>query len=71
MIEIFHFKKGAQIIKLNTTLTNLNVQGNLMCHCRRDKNRGKPLDWLSTTPGRHIGEWQYSSTILDVSTRQR
>jgi hypothetical protein len=41
MIEIFHFKVGATIIKLNATVTNLNVQGNLMCHCRRENNMGK------------------------------
>jgi hypothetical protein len=41
MIEILHFKTGAKIIKLNATVTNLNVQGNLMCHCGRDKNMEK------------------------------
>jgi hypothetical protein len=41
MIEALHFKNGAKIIKLNTTVTNLNVQGNLMCHCRRGKNMEK------------------------------
>jgi hypothetical protein len=41
VIEILHFKKGAKIIKLNAAVTNLSVQGNLMCHCRRDKNIGK------------------------------
>jgi hypothetical protein len=41
MIEVLHFKKRAKVIKLNTTVTNLNVQGNLMCHCGRDKNREK------------------------------
>jgi hypothetical protein len=38
MIEILNFKKGAKIVQLNATVTNLNVQGNLICHCRRDKN---------------------------------
>jgi hypothetical protein len=38
---MLHFKKGAKIIKLNTAVTNLNVQGNLMCHCGRDKNTEK------------------------------
>jgi hypothetical protein len=38
MIEILHFKKGAKIIKVNAAVTNLNVLGNSMCHCRRDKN---------------------------------
>jgi hypothetical protein len=32
MTEILHFKKGAKIIKLNASVTNLNVRGNLMCH---------------------------------------
>jgi hypothetical protein len=39
MIEILHFKKGEKITKLNVAVTNLNVQGNLMCHCGRDKTR--------------------------------
>jgi hypothetical protein len=41
MIEILHFKKGAKIIKLNTAVTNLNVRGNLMGLCGRDKNTEK------------------------------
>jgi hypothetical protein len=41
MIEILHFKKGAEIIKLNPAVTNLNMQGNLICHCGRDKNTEK------------------------------
>jgi hypothetical protein len=41
MIEILHFKKGAKIIKLNTTVTNLNVRENSMCHCGRQKNTEK------------------------------
>jgi hypothetical protein len=41
MIEILHFKKGAKTIKLNAAVTNLNVWGNLMCHCGRDKNTEK------------------------------
>jgi hypothetical protein len=47
MIEVFHFKNGAKIIKLNSAVTNLNVWGNLMCHCGRDKNTKEPLDWLN------------------------
>jgi hypothetical protein len=35
MIEILHFKRGAKIIKLNATVTNLSVWRNLMCHCGR------------------------------------
>jgi hypothetical protein len=38
MIEILHFNSGAKIIKSNAAVTNLNVRGNLMCHCERDKN---------------------------------
>jgi hypothetical protein len=38
MVEILNFKKGASIIKLNTAVTNLNVQGILLSHFRRDKN---------------------------------
>jgi hypothetical protein len=38
MVEILHFKKGATIIKLNATITNLNVQGILMSNFWRDKN---------------------------------
>jgi hypothetical protein len=38
MIEILHFIKEAKMIKSNAAVTNLNVQGNLMCHCGRDKN---------------------------------
>jgi hypothetical protein len=41
MIEILHFKKGAPNIKLNAAVTNLNVQGNLTCHCGIDKNMEK------------------------------
>jgi hypothetical protein len=41
MIETLHFKKGAKIIKLNAAVTNLNVRGNFMCHCGRDKNTEK------------------------------
>jgi hypothetical protein len=48
MIEILHFKVGEKIIKLNATVTNLNVWGNLLCHCGRDKNtKKKTLDWLT------------------------
>jgi hypothetical protein len=38
MIEILNFKKIPTIIKLNATVTNLNVCRILMPHCRRDKN---------------------------------
>jgi hypothetical protein len=38
MTEILIFKNGATIIKLNATVTNLNVWGILMPHCGRDKN---------------------------------
>jgi hypothetical protein len=41
MIEIFHFKVKARIIKLNAAVMNVNVQGNLMCHCRRENNMEK------------------------------
>jgi hypothetical protein len=41
VIEILHFKNAAKIIKLKAAMPNLNVQGNLMCHCRRDKNTEK------------------------------
>jgi hypothetical protein len=37
MVEISNFKKGATVIKLNTSVTNLNVLGILMPHCGRDK----------------------------------
>jgi hypothetical protein len=38
MIEILNFKEGATIIKLNASVTNLNIQGILMSHCKRVKN---------------------------------
>jgi hypothetical protein len=38
MVEILNLKNGATIIQLNSTVTNLNVWGILMSHCRRDKN---------------------------------
>jgi hypothetical protein len=38
MAEILYFKNGATIIKLNTTVTNLNFGRIFMSHCRRDKN---------------------------------
>jgi hypothetical protein len=42
MTEILHFKNGAKIIKLNATVTNLNVGGgNLMCHHGREKDTEK------------------------------
>jgi hypothetical protein len=46
---ILNFKKGATIIKLNATVTDLNVQGILMSHCGRDRNTENiPLNWLMT-----------------------
>jgi hypothetical protein len=39
MVDILNFEKGAIIIKLNVSVTNLNVQGILMSHCWRDKNK--------------------------------
>jgi hypothetical protein len=38
MVEVFNFKNGATIIKLNAAVTNLNVWGILMSQCRRDNN---------------------------------
>jgi hypothetical protein len=38
MVEILSFKKEETIIKVNVAVTNKNVQGILMTHCRRDKN---------------------------------
>jgi hypothetical protein len=29
------------------------------------------LNWISTIPWRHMGEWRYSSTFLDLGTRWR
>jgi hypothetical protein len=47
MVETLNFKKGATVIKLNTAVTNLNVRGILMSHCRRGKNTENiPLNWL-------------------------
>jgi hypothetical protein len=47
MAEILNFKKGATIIKLNPTVTNLNFLAILMFHCGRDKNMEHiPLNWL-------------------------
>jgi hypothetical protein len=40
MVEMLNFKRGATVIKLNAAVTNLNVQGILVFHCRRDKNTG-------------------------------
>jgi hypothetical protein len=48
MVEIFNFKRGGTIIKLNTAVTNLNVREILISHCRRDKNmKNIALNWLS------------------------
>jgi hypothetical protein len=33
MVDILNFKKGATMIKLNATVTDLNVRGILMFHC--------------------------------------
>jgi hypothetical protein len=41
MIETLHFKKGVKGIKLNATVTNLNVLGNFVCLYRRDDNTEK------------------------------
>jgi hypothetical protein len=38
MVELLNFKNRGTIIKLNTAVTNLNVWGILMSHCRRGKN---------------------------------
>jgi hypothetical protein len=38
MVKVLNFIKGAAIIKLNATATNLNVWRILMSHCGRDKN---------------------------------
>jgi hypothetical protein len=38
MVQILNFNMGATIIKLNATVTNLNVQGVLTPHCGRDRN---------------------------------
>jgi hypothetical protein len=47
MVEILNFKKGATIIKLNTTVRNLNVCGILMPDCGKDKEtKYIPLNWL-------------------------
>jgi hypothetical protein len=39
MVAILNFKNGAMIIKLNAAVTNLHVQGILISHCWRDKNK--------------------------------
>jgi hypothetical protein len=36
MVAILNFKKGATTVKLNTAVTNLNVQGNVIAHCGID-----------------------------------
>jgi hypothetical protein len=36
MVEILNFKKGPTIINLNAAVTNVNVKGILMPHCRRE-----------------------------------
>jgi hypothetical protein len=39
---------------------------------RRDKGIFEPvLKYLSTTPWRRVGEWRYSSTIVDFGTKWR
>jgi hypothetical protein len=38
MVEKLNSKKRATVIKSNATVTNLNVQGILVSHCRRDRN---------------------------------
>jgi hypothetical protein len=50
MAEIFDFKMRATITKLTAAMTNLNVRGNLISHCERDKNTENiPLNWLYIT----------------------
>jgi hypothetical protein len=39
MVEILNFKKEATIIKLNATVTNLNVWGMLMSQYERERER--------------------------------
>jgi hypothetical protein len=45
-----------------------------LCPCTYAYGRGNVVpvrNWLSTMPLRHIGEWRYSSTILDLNTGWR
>jgi hypothetical protein len=46
-------KKGATIIKLNTTITNLNVCRMIMSHCSRDKD-------TECVPLELVGFWTFS-----------
>jgi hypothetical protein len=42
--------------------------------CNRGEKIGKKLimlNYLSTATSRHMGEWSYSSTILDLGTRRK
>jgi hypothetical protein len=64
--EILNFKTGARIIKLNTVVTYLSVQGILMFHCERDKNTENiPLNWLNVLWGQaecHLKNFQRANT---------
>jgi hypothetical protein len=54
MAEILNFEKGATILELQAAVTNLDVQGILMSHCRRDKNTVKNV---ISTPLIFIKQW--------------
>jgi hypothetical protein len=48
-------------------LENLGMDGSII-----NKKRGKfapVFNYLSTMPWRHMGEWKYKSTFLDLGTR--
>jgi hypothetical protein len=63
MVEILNFKKGAMIINLNVTVTNLNIWGILMFDCGGDKNRIYTLNWLTM----FSINWLSLSRITEIS----
>jgi hypothetical protein len=67
MVKILNVKNEATITKLNTALRNLNVQGILMSHCRRDKNKENiPLNWLRIlTVERGLGRLACRESVND------
>jgi hypothetical protein len=61
---------GSEMMQLATNVDRVGKQHKLPLYMIKGKVV-PVLNQLSTKPLRHTGEWRYSSTILDLSTRWR
>jgi hypothetical protein len=66
----FHCPWGVQQTKMESC-HNLNLSWGLMSELVNGNGNVPMLNQLSIMPWRHMGEWLYGSTILDLSTRWR